>query len=42
MAEQVPGAELQVIAGVGHLSNLEAPEVFSGLVAAHLERCLTG
>jgi 3-oxoadipate enol-lactonase len=42
MSEQIPGAELQVIADAGHLSNLEAPEVFSGLVATHLERCLGG
>jgi len=42
MAEQIPGADLQVISGAGHLSNLEAPEAFSELVAAHLERCLTG
>ena len=42
MAQQIPGAELQVIRGAGHLSNLEAPEEFSGLVAVHLERCLAG
>lgn len=29
MAEQIPGAELVVIEGAGHLSNLEAPEEFN-------------
>jgi len=35
MAEQIPGARLETIEGVGHLSNLEAPERFSELLAAH-------
>ena len=39
MAERIPGAELAVIAGAGHLSNLEAPEEFDRLLEAHLERC---
>jgi 3-oxoadipate enol-lactonase len=39
MAGGIPGAELLVIPGAGHLSNLEAPEAFDGAVAAHLERC---
>jgi len=39
MAEQIPGAELAVIEGAGHLSNLEAPEEFNRLLQLHLERC---
>ena len=39
MAEQIPGAELAVIAGAGHLSNLERPGEFSELLVAHAERC---
>ncbi len=39
MAEQIPEAELGVIEGAGHLSNLEAPERFNDLLERHLERC---
>lgn len=39
MASQIPGATLAVIAGAGHLSNLEAPGQFNRLLAEHLERC---
>jgi 3-oxoadipate enol-lactonase len=39
MAEQIPGAELAVIAGAGHLSNLERSGEFSELLVAHAERC---
>jgi 3-oxoadipate enol-lactonase len=39
MAELVPGAELQVIEGAGHLSNLERPGEFSELLAEHAARC---
>jgi 3-oxoadipate enol-lactonase len=39
MAERIPGAELLVIGGAGHLTNLEAPGEFDGAVAAHLARC---
>lgn len=39
MAEQIPGARLEVIEGAGHLSNLEAPEEFNRLLELHLERC---
>lgn len=42
MADQIPGAELAVLKGAGHLSNLEAPEAFDELLAKHLERCLDG
>jgi 3-oxoadipate enol-lactonase len=40
MADQIPGAELAVIDGAGHLSNLEAEGAFDELLAHHLERCL--
>ena len=39
MAEQVPGARLEVIDGAGHLSNLEAPDEFNRLLREHLARC---
>ncbi|MGZ5212237.1 MAG: alpha/beta fold hydrolase [Actinomycetota bacterium] len=42
MAGQIPGAELAVIDGAGHLSNLEAAGAFDDLLAHHLERCLPG
>ncbi len=42
MADQIPGAELAVIDGAGHLSNLEAEGAFDELLAHHLERCLPG
>jgi len=40
MADQIPGAELAVIDGAGHLSSLEAEGAFDELLAHHLERCL--
>ena len=42
MANQIAGAELAVIDGAGHLSNLEAAGAFDELLAHHLERCLPG
>jgi len=30
MAARIPGARLEVLAGAGHVSNLEAPEAFTG------------
>jgi 3-oxoadipate enol-lactonase len=33
----VPGAELVVLPGVGHMANMEAPEAFNALVTAFLE-----
>jgi 3-oxoadipate enol-lactonase len=36
MAEQIPGARLEVIEGAGHLSNLEAPDEFTRLLREHL------
>jgi pimeloyl-ACP methyl ester carboxylesterase len=32
MADAIPGARFELLEGVGHLSNLEAPDVFSRLV----------
>ena len=42
MADQIPGAQLAVIPGAGHLSNLEDPTGFSRLLDNHLERCGVG
>lgn len=43
MAEAIPGADLAVIEGAGHLSNLERPEEFDELLQRHILRCgLTG
>ena len=39
MADGIPGAELAVIEGAGHLSNMERPDEFNGLLLSHLERC---
>jgi pimeloyl-ACP methyl ester carboxylesterase len=36
MARTIPGARSVVLAGVGHLSNLEAPEIFN----SHVQRFL--
>lgn len=36
MAARIPGARLEVLEGVGHLSNLEAPEAFDRLLLEHL------
>lgn len=38
MGEQIPGARLEVLAGAGHLSNLEASERFTELLREHLRR----
>jgi len=35
MADQIPGAVLEVIDGAGHLSNLEVPDRFTHLLLAH-------
>jgi 3-oxoadipate enol-lactonase len=42
MAEQIPGASLEVIEGAGHLSNLEAPSRFNEVLSEHLSRCGLG
>jgi 3-oxoadipate enol-lactonase len=39
MADQIPGAQLEVIEGVGHISNLQAPREFNRLLRTHLVRC---
>jgi len=38
MAEAIPGADLLVIQGAGHLSNLEQADTFSGALERHVER----
>jgi 3-oxoadipate enol-lactonase len=42
LADRVPGAELVVIAGAGHLTPLERPEEFAGAVDDFLSRRLDG
>ncbi len=37
-ADAIPGVDFQTIEGVGHLSNLEAPDAFNDLLRKHLER----
>jgi pimeloyl-ACP methyl ester carboxylesterase len=39
MADRIPGAGLEMIEGVGHLSNVEAPDRFSALVLGHARAC---
>lgn len=39
MADLIPGAKLATIEGVGHLSNVEAPDRFSELVLGHARAC---
>lgn len=39
LAQEMPQAELQTIAGSGHMSNMEAPRVFNELVLGFLQRC---
>jgi 3-oxoadipate enol-lactonase len=38
MAEAIPGADLLVIQGASHLSNLEQADTFSGALEEHVER----
>jgi pimeloyl-ACP methyl ester carboxylesterase len=38
MAEGIPNAELSIIEGAGHLSSMEDPETFNGLLLGHLAR----
>ena len=37
-AQAIPSATLAVIAGAGHMTNLEAPDEFNRLVSAHLQQ----
>ncbi|HZD16887.1 MAG TPA: alpha/beta fold hydrolase [Actinomycetota bacterium] len=39
MAASIPGARLEILEAVGHLSNLEAPEAFTALLREHLTAC---
>ena len=39
MADAIPGAELAVLHGAGHLSNMERSADFAGLLRTHLVRC---
>jgi pimeloyl-ACP methyl ester carboxylesterase len=41
MADLIPGAQLELITGAGHLSNLEQPEAFTGAVARFLSHRLS-
>jgi pimeloyl-ACP methyl ester carboxylesterase len=42
MAGQIPGARLETLEGVGHLTNLEAPEAFTALLVEQLSVCAIG
>jgi pimeloyl-ACP methyl ester carboxylesterase len=42
MAARIPGARLETLEGPGHLTNLEAPEVFDRLLVEHVEACGLG
>jgi pimeloyl-ACP methyl ester carboxylesterase len=42
MAGQIPDGRLQTIEGVGHLSNLEAPDTFGAALREHLALCGLG
>jgi pimeloyl-ACP methyl ester carboxylesterase len=39
MAEAIAGARLEILPGVGHLSNVEAPDRFAHLLRAHVATC---
>jgi 3-oxoadipate enol-lactonase len=39
LGKELPQAELQTIAGSGHMSNMEAPQIFNDLVLGFLQRC---
>ena len=39
MAAAIPSADLALINGAGHLSNMERPDEFTGSLMKHLQRC---
>jgi 3-oxoadipate enol-lactonase len=39
LGKELPQVELQTIAGSGHMSNMEAPQIFNDLVLGFLQRC---
>ncbi|MDP9184659.1 MAG: alpha/beta hydrolase, partial [Actinomycetota bacterium] len=39
MAEAIPNASLEILAGVGHLTNVEAPGRFNEVLGEHLAAC---
>ena len=39
LGQELPQVELQTIAGAGHMSNMEAPQVFNDRVLGFLQRC---
>jgi 3-oxoadipate enol-lactonase len=39
MADAIPGARLEILPGVGHLTNVEAPVRFTELLRAHVASC---
>ncbi|MEP6758062.1 MAG: alpha/beta hydrolase [Actinomycetota bacterium] len=39
MAAAIPGAKLEILTGVGHLTNIEAPALFTQLLRSHLAAC---
>lgn len=38
LAQELPQAELRILAGAGHMSNMEAPRMFNDLVLHYLQR----
>ena len=36
IANEIPGAKLEIITGAGHLSNIEQPEIFNSKVIKFL------
>lgn len=42
MASRIPEARLETLEGVGHLTNIEAPEAFNRLLLEHLDACGVG